>query len=727
MEALLIYALKAAACLLLFYLFFKLLLCRETFHRLNRIAVLAGVLLSFVLPLCVVTITREVVVAAAALQPQLSVDLPTVVVVPTAEPFPWERLAAGIYVAGAVLALLRMAVSLVGVARIIRSGRRERLADGSVLVRLHTQEGPFSWWRYVVASDDDLAENGAAILAHEQAHVRLHHSADLLLFDLAGCLQWFNPAWWLLRRDLQAIHEYEADEAVLAGGADARSYQMLLIKKAVGERWCSVANSFNHSNLKNRITMMTCKRSSRWAASKMLLLLPLLGLALGAFAEVVNVPVVDKDSENSPTAEISAEKSAARRVRLHVADAAGKSLAGAIIREQGAADGVVTDASGNAELQVADPATLEVQQVGFETVVIRLAGNRAEMNGSGSIGIRIEEADGEAVTTSIELKLMTPAEQRAAIAAAAQSAASSEAPAAAAAAASAAAKSAVEKEGAFLMAEQMPTFNGGDLNSFTAWLSQQMVEAVNRDEARYPKVDGAMIFSFVVEIDGSIGEVTPLRVGEGLEPVAELAAETIRTSKVWTPGYQNGKPVRVKYTVPVRMMWWSDEDEAARGMASKITIRGDERNVEFSGDAKGLAAFATGYRNLQQPLFIVDGTVCDDLEKVDKTQIVKISVHRGDSAVIESYVAKYGERARNGVVVITLKNSETASAFRIVRKQTAAQRLRSQAALASARKQLGQSRKALATARKRIEQSREALQRVRESAAVRRSDAAVTL
>ena len=463
----------------------------------------------------------------------------------------------------------------------------------------------------------------------------------------------------------------------------------------------------------------------------MLLLLPLLGLALGAFAEVVNVPVVDKDSEKKPKTEIAAEKSAARLVKLHVTDAAGAPLAGVIIRGQGSADGVVTDASGNAELQVADPATLEVQQVGFETVVIRLAGNRAEMNGSGSIGIRIEEADGEAVTTSIELKLMTPAEQRAAIAATAKSAASSaaqkRAPAAAAAAASAAAKLAVEKEGAFLMVEQMPTFNGGDLNSFTAWLLQQMVEAVNRDEARYPKVDGAMIFSFVVEIDGSIGEVTPLRVGEGLESVAELAAETIRTSKVWTPGYQNGKPVRVKYTVPVRMMWWSDEDEAARGMASKITIRGDERNVEFSGDAKGLAAFATGYRNLQQPLFIVDGTVCDDLEKVDKTQIVKISVHRGDSAVIESYVAKYGERARNGVVVITLKNSETASAFRIVRKQTAAQRLRSQAALASARKQLGQSRKALATARKRIELSREALQRVRESAAVRRSDAAVTL
>ena len=138
-------------------------------------------------------------------------------------------------------------------------------------------------------SERDLTENGEAILAHERAHIRLRHSLDLLLIDLAGAVQWFNPAMWLLRRDLRAIHEYEADAAVIASGVDARSYQLLLIRKAVGGRWYSIANSFNHSKLKNRITMMLREKSPRRTRARALLLLPLAGLALGAFAETVYV------------------------------------------------------------------------------------------------------------------------------------------------------------------------------------------------------------------------------------------------------------------------------------------------------------------------------------------------------------------------------------------------------------------------------------------------------
>ena len=288
---LLLYNLKVGACLAVFYLFFKLLLSRETFHRFNRVVVLGAMLVSFLLPLCVITVEREL--------PVQSVSLP---LVQSAAPvdtdsclsFPWQTVLGVLFLAGAVATALWTLWSLSAVLRSIRRGRRERLEEGTVLIRRTEPVTPFSWGRYVVISDRDLAENGPAILAHERAHARLHHSRDVLMMDLAGCLQWFNPAMWLLRRDLRAIHEYEADEAVLSSGIDARSYQMLLIKKAVGGRWCSVANSFNHSKLKNRITMMLRTKSSRWIEARALLLLPLVGLAVGAFAQTRYVAPEDK-------------------------------------------------------------------------------------------------------------------------------------------------------------------------------------------------------------------------------------------------------------------------------------------------------------------------------------------------------------------------------------------------------------------------------------------------
>ena len=317
MYDLMIYSLKVGACLAVFYLFFKLLLSRETFHRFNRIVVLGAMVLSFVLPLCVITVYRELPVL-----PELPAEevVTTVAAEPLPAPFPWEKLAGGVFLAGAAATLLGTCWSLFGVVRLVRRGRRERLEDGSVLVRTDRAVTPFSWGRYIVMSGKDLAENGDAILLHERAHLRLRHSLDLIVTDIAGCLQWFNPAMWLLRRELRAIHEYEADEAVLESGVDARDYQLLLIRKAAGGRWYSVANSFNHSKLKNRITMMLRKRSSRWAGARVLLLLPLMGAALGAFAETAYVFPEDKVTKEKPGIRIRGVKSSSGKEPLVLVD-----------------------------------------------------------------------------------------------------------------------------------------------------------------------------------------------------------------------------------------------------------------------------------------------------------------------------------------------------------------------------------------------------------------------
>ncbi|MCR2030579.1 M56 family metallopeptidase [Alistipes timonensis] len=317
MYDLMIYSLKVGGCLAVFYLFFKLLLSRETFHRFNRIVLLGAMVLSFVLPLCVITVYRELPVLPESPAEEA---VTTVAAEPPAELFPWEKLAGGVFVAGAVVTLLGTCCSLFGVVRLVRRGSRERLEDGSVLVRTDRAVTPFSWGRYIVMSGKDLAENGDAILLHERAHLRLRHSLDLIVTDVAGCLQWFNPAMWLLRRELRAIHEYEADEAVLESGVDAKDYQLLLIRKAAGGRWYSVANSFNHSKLKNRITMMLRKRSSRWAGARVLLLLPLMGAALGAFAETAYVFPEDKVTKEKPGIRIRGVKSSSGKEPLVLVD-----------------------------------------------------------------------------------------------------------------------------------------------------------------------------------------------------------------------------------------------------------------------------------------------------------------------------------------------------------------------------------------------------------------------
>lgn len=291
------YSIKSSVCLVVFFLFFKMFLSHETFHRLNRVVLLASATLAVVLPLCVITVHRVADMPVAIVEVE---HMMAGTIVPSAWMLPdWATLLMLLFVLGAVATLGRMVYATIQVKRLILSGVATPLGDGYILVLLHGNHAPFSWWRYVVMSATDFAENGNEIVAHERAHLQLHHSFDLLLIDLLACVQWFNPAVWLLRRELQAIHEYEADMAVINSGIDATKYQLLLVKKAAGGRWYSIANSLNHSELKNRVTMMLQKKSSKWAGLKALYVLPLIGIALTAFARNVysyNVP--SKVNEN---------------------------------------------------------------------------------------------------------------------------------------------------------------------------------------------------------------------------------------------------------------------------------------------------------------------------------------------------------------------------------------------------------------------------------------------
>ena len=286
-----IYILKSSVCLVLFYLFFRLLLSKETFHRFNRMALLGVLFFSLLIPCIEVTTRHQVEVQQAVLsieQLLLMAELETtpanVGAVQETSVISWVQIVLLVYWAGILFLVCRNIYSLICLFRLVHSGKHEKLEKGVTLV-VHNQEiAPFSWMKYIVISRKDLEENGREILIHEMAHIHHRHSVDLLVADICIFFQWFNPGAWLLKQELQNVHEYEADETVINEGVNAKEYQLLLIKKAVGTRLYSMANSFNHSKLKKRITMMLKEKSNPWARLKYLYVLPLAAIAVTAFA-----------------------------------------------------------------------------------------------------------------------------------------------------------------------------------------------------------------------------------------------------------------------------------------------------------------------------------------------------------------------------------------------------------------------------------------------------------
>ncbi|MBQ5396889.1 MAG: M56 family metallopeptidase, partial [Alistipes sp.] len=298
----LIYLGQSALCLAALYLIYKVAMSHETLHIFNRVILLGSVILSALLPLCRVKVVKEY----DPLPTVASIEVDDVVVAEVAElgvdyVSLFKDIAVALFIIGLAFMLLRLAASTYSVWRLIHSGPMRVIEDDVTLTVVSKLSSPFSWFGHIVASEEDINLYRDMILSHELAHIRLRHSWDVLFVDLALCLWWFNPAMWLLRRELQSLHEYQADDAVLNEGVDAKNYQMLLIKRAAGARLHSVANCLNHSNLKNRITMMCKKNSSRWAAAKALLVLPVVAISLSAFATTVYVPreVQDKVTENS--------------------------------------------------------------------------------------------------------------------------------------------------------------------------------------------------------------------------------------------------------------------------------------------------------------------------------------------------------------------------------------------------------------------------------------------
>ena len=295
------YALKSALLLTLLYGGFSALLSRETFHRFNRMLLLGIVVLSMVLPAVHITISSPAPIVleqyrVESAMPEVeipAVDEKTAEVEVTKvnqqvsagnllkEEYFWES----IYLVGLFVALACFVHRGVLLACNLRGGLRLRDEQGNTIVVKGGTFPPFSFMHWIAINVNDYEQHRRSILTHEQAHARLGHSWDVLLLEMVQMFQWFNPLVWLLGRELKAIHEYEADEAVICQGIDAKQYQQLLVIKAVGNRLQLLANTLNRGSLKKRINMMQQQKSNRWRMLRAAFVIPVATLAVIAFAK----------------------------------------------------------------------------------------------------------------------------------------------------------------------------------------------------------------------------------------------------------------------------------------------------------------------------------------------------------------------------------------------------------------------------------------------------------
>lgn len=307
MGALLLYIIKSGICLTLFYILFKLLLSRTTFFGFNRFTLLLGMLLCTVLPFIEVKVQdnqqwlytpfyslQEILLAENNIQvaPQSSIALPfkaEVAKVSVSTPFSFSfnyllHTVTIIYITGCILTLGYLLVSIGRMLHFIRKSEKIKYKNYTLIV-VNEPVCSFNWAKYIIISATDYQKHSREILMHETMHLKYGHTADLLVMQFLLIVHWFNPAVWLLRRELQEVHEFQADSAVINTGIDATQYQLLLVKKAVGTRLYSMANGFNHSKLKNRITMMLKEKTSKTARFRVLLFVPAVTGVLFAFAQ----------------------------------------------------------------------------------------------------------------------------------------------------------------------------------------------------------------------------------------------------------------------------------------------------------------------------------------------------------------------------------------------------------------------------------------------------------
>ncbi|MDK2969693.1 MAG: hypothetical protein PWQ53_1260 [Bacteroidota bacterium] len=310
METFLFYLLRSSLVAILLYGIFKAIFSQTTFHRANRIALDSILAVSVVFPLFrfrLIPETAHSMMDISAINGSNLSELPVSSVGQSLwQNIPWIEIIAIFYFVGLSFFLIRQLLGFMRLAAMIRTSEKEAVSHAAILCITDCKIQPFSWFRYIVVSKDDVKSNYfPVILWHELTHVERYHSVDRTIFDLFACIFWFNPFAWQLRREIQTVHEYQADEHTLESGVDIEQYQLLLIRKSAGENTFALANNFLQRDLHKRIRMMKTIHTNISRKWQYALMLP--GIAISLIALSIPALYAKADSINTSKQQIPSE------------------------------------------------------------------------------------------------------------------------------------------------------------------------------------------------------------------------------------------------------------------------------------------------------------------------------------------------------------------------------------------------------------------------------------
>jgi len=449
----------------------------------------------------------------------------------------WQVLIA-IYLLGVVvtglLFLFKMGKLVV---MIIRSPKRKM--DGYTMVFTHKEHGPYSFFRYAFFTDEQVDPN---IVRHELSHIAHRHSWDILMVEMMKIFQWFNPFIYFYKRELQSLHEYIADDDVVATGADKRNYMMLILQQCTAVDFSDMSNNFSLILTKKRIKMITRNEKAKRLWWRLLATIPVLAVLLVANTKVTAQEKAAIDDNPKLTIEMGEfEIFDDDGTPLQFKDTVIYNPDGSYIKCD------VTDAFDPISGEPCRKMTITTFNAD-ETPNNNFNIKETYRHGD-TVGYMVEPFSislGEGHQTRIssdDLKIkMVPK----------------------------------SNDTIYNVVEVAPEFPGG-MDKMAKYLSENIKYP---EEAKEKGISGRVFISFVIEKDGSVNEVKVMRsIGGGCD---DEAVRVVKAMPKWKPGMQKGKPVRVNYVLPILFKFDDDGVKGLKGTSWEGTGKGTKDKVNYT-------------------------------------------------------------------------------------------------------------------------------------------------